>query len=114
MSTYMHQSDSYKNQRQTQRVPVNLTIKMSFGTQVTLTGRIKDLSLKSAFILVKSSVHMDMNDEISFVIEHPSDSSQQGVQGQARISRVAAGEGIAIYFIKLDEASMNLLKQWVL
>jgi hypothetical protein len=110
----MHQPDSYKNQRQTQRVPVNLTIKMSFGSQVTLTGRIKDLSLKSAFILVKSSVHMDMNDEISFVIEHPADSTQQGVQGQARISRVAAGEGIAIYFIKLDDASMTLLKQWVL
>lgn len=109
----MHQPDSYKNQRQNQRVPVSLTIKMSFGSQVTLTGRIKDLSLKSAFILVKSSVHMDLNDEISFVIEHPSDNSQQGVQGLARISRVSGGEGIAIYFIRMDEASTNLLKQWV-
>ena len=109
----MHQADSYKNQRQSQRVPISLSVKISFGSQVTLTGRIRDLSLKSAFIIVKSGVHMQLNDEISFVIEHPSENSQKGVEGLARISRVAAGEGIAVYFIKMDEASSNLLRQWV-
>ena len=109
----MHQPDSYKNQRQNQRVPISLSAKISFGSQVTLTGRIRDLSLKSAFIIVKAGVPMQLNDEIAFVIEHPSDNSQKGVEGLARISRVAAGEGIAVYFIRMDEASLNLLRQWV-
>ena len=50
----------------------------------------------------------------AFFTERMREFNRPRVQRQARISRVAAGEGIAIYFIKLDEASMNLLKQWVL
>ena len=107
----MYPSDSYKNQRQNQRVVVSLSVKISFGSQVTLSGRIRDLSLKSAFIFVKGGVHMQLNDELAFVIENPDTSVQQNVQGSARISRVSAGEGIAIYFVKLDEASTNQLKK---
>ncbi len=107
----MYPSDFHNNQRQNQRVPVSLSVKISFGSQVTLSGRIRDLSPKSAFILVKGGVHMQLNDELVFVIENPDTSAQQNVQGLARISRVAAGEGIAIYFVKMDEASTNQLKK---
>ena len=107
----MYPADSYKNQRQNQRVPISLSVKISFGSQVTLSGRIRDLSLKSAFILVKGGVHMQLNDELAFVIENPDTSVQQDVQGSARISRVSAGEGIAIYFVKMDEASTNQLRK---
>jgi hypothetical protein len=110
----MHQSDPHSNQRQNSRVTVNLTVKISFGSQVTLTGRVRDLSLKSAFILVRSGVHMQLNDELTFVIDHPSGPTHRGVEGIARISRVSAGEGIAIYFTRLDEESLAQLKAWVL
>lgn len=55
---------------------------------------------------------MQLNDELTFVIES-SDASQPSVQGAARISRVSAGEGIAIYFVKMDEDSLNQLKKMV-
>lgn len=110
----MYQSDPHKNQRQNQRVSVNLTVRISFGSQVTLTGRIRDLSLKSAFIIIKSGVHMQMNDELTFVIDHPSGPTHRGVEGTARISRVSAGDGIAVYFTKLDDESLAQLKAWVL
>lgn len=105
--------ESYHNQRINQRVPVNLTVKISFGSQVTLTGRIKDLSLKSAFIMIKGGVHMQLNDEIAFTVESPEGSTLEGFSGMARISRVSAGEGIAVYFVNLDETSMGHLKKMV-
>lgn len=107
----MLHSDYTNNQRQNQRVLVSLAAKISFGSQVTLTGRIKDLSLKSAFILIKGGVHMQLNDEITFVIEPPEGPQQMSVSGMARISRVSAGEGIAIYFVKMDEESTGQLRK---
>lgn len=109
----MAQSDFYNNQRKNQRVTVNLTVKISFGSQVTLAGRIRDLSVKSAFILIKGGVHMQLNDEINFVIEAVEGSQQPAVSGMARISRVSAGEGIAIYFVKMDDASSSQLRKLV-
>lgn len=106
-------SGFYNNQRQNPRVPVNLTAKISFGSQVTLTGRIRDLSLKSAFILIKGGVHMQLNDEITFTIDPLETAQQPAVSGLARISRVSAGEGIAIYFVRLDEASTTQLRKLV-
>ena len=105
--------ESYHNQRSNQRVPVNLTVKISFGSQVTVTGRIKDLSLKSAFIMIKGGVHMQLNDEITFTVESPEGSTLVGFSGTARISRVSAGEGIAVYFVKMEEESTEHLKKMV-
>lgn len=109
----MANSNFYNNQRQNHRVPVNLIAKISFGSQVTLMGRIRDLSLKSAFILIKGAVHMQLNDEIAFTIEPGEATQQPAVSGMARISRISAGEGIAIYFVKLDENSTNQLRKLV-
>ena len=101
------------NQRITQRFNLSLPIQLIFGSQITLAGQIKDLSLKSAFITVKSSIHMATNDELEFAIPNLPADPKAVIQGSARISRVAAGEGIAIYFTKMDEKSTNLLQQLI-
>ncbi len=97
------------NNRSTERFPASLSINLMFGTQITLKGQIRDLSLKSAFILVRSSISMDVNDGLSFSIENPNN-AEASIQGSATISRVSIGEGIAIYFTKMDEESTNHLQ----
>jgi len=94
------------NHREAPRVSSALPVNLIFGSQITLLGQVKDLSLKSAFIRVKSSIHMAIHDELEFNIN-------SSIQGFARISRVAPGEGIAIYFTKIDEASSSRLQQLV-
>ena len=101
------------NHRTTQRFNFNLPVQLSFGSQITLQGQVKDLSLKSAFINVKGSVHMALNDELTFHIGNPADNGENRIQGSGRISRLAAGEGIAIYFTEMDQASSNRLQQLI-
>ena len=101
------------NQRQTQRVTLGLPIQISYGSQITIQGMLKDLSLKSAFIIIKNSIYMQMNDEVSFAILRSPQNTEVIVQGMARISRISPGEGIAIYFTKMDENSTNRLKEIV-
>ena len=109
----MHYQDAYNNQRQTPRIPLSLPIQISYGTQITILGQIKDLSLKSAFIIIKNSVFMQLNDEVSFSILRSASSDEVLAQGTACISRFVPGEGIAIYFLKMDEASTARLKELV-
>lgn len=104
---------AFKNQRHSARVNSNLPIQVSFGSQITLSGQIKDLSLKSAFILLKSSIHMATHDELTFNIENLPFNLQGAIKGNARISRVAPGEGIAVFFTKLDDVSNDLLHRLV-
>ena len=99
------------NHRSAQRYQFSLPIHLSFGSQITLLGQIKDLSLKSAFIIVKSSIHMAIHDDLKFLIGNPTDEVESRIEGSARISRVAVGEGIAIYFTQMDGVSTkNLLR----
>ena len=101
------------NQRDIQRVNVSIPIALIFGTQITLKGQVKDLSLKSVFVMVKSSIHMATNDELEFNIENLPSNIEGSIRGSARISRVALGEGIAIYFTKLDETSAKNLQNLI-
>ncbi len=101
------------NSRCSPRFGFNMPVHLSFGSQITLQGQVKDLSLKSAFVNVKSSVHMDVNDELTFNIGRLTDEAHNRIQGQARISRVAKGEGIAIYFTQLDEPSSTCLQRMI-
>ncbi len=101
----------FKNQREEQRISVNLAIKISFGTQIVLEGKLKDISLKSAFLVLKGSVHMSPHDEVAFAIA--SENPSGVIEGTARISRVSVGEGIAIYFTKMDDASTKRLQQLI-
>jgi hypothetical protein len=101
----------YNNNRTAPRVNISLPIHLSFGSQITLKGQIKDISLESIFVLVKSSVPMTLHDELEFQIDPGN--QEAGISGKARISRVAPGEGIAIYFIQMDDASLTKLKKLV-
>ncbi len=99
------------DRRREGRVALNLPARISVGSQLSLQGKLKDLSFKSAFIAMKNSVYLDMNDEVGFSIQRfPGDGSRL-IQGLARVSRVVAGEGLAIYFTRVDEASSSLLRE---
>ena len=104
---------NFSNQRQFQRISTSLPIQLSFGTQITLEGQLKDISFKSAFIKLKGSIYMEENDELTFLIKLSSENLDDVIQGAARISRIAKGEGIVIYFTKIDEASSNRLKKLI-
>ncbi len=101
------------NRREDTRVAVNLPVEICIGSQVTIQGQLKDISSKSAFILIKSSVFMQLNDEFNFLIKCSAQESEDTVGGVARISRIAAGEGIAIYFTKMERSASARLKQLV-
>jgi hypothetical protein len=101
----------FNNQRNTQRINVFLPIQLSFGTQIVLQGQMKDLSAKSTFVIIKSSIHMECNDDLTFLIENLPNNIEGSIQGSARISRVVPGEGIAIYFTKMDEKSAANLQR---
>jgi hypothetical protein len=103
----------FNNQRRDLRVRTELLAQISIGSQLTLNGQLKDLSLKSAFIRLKHSIYMQLNDEVGFMIQTIPGNNEQVIKGLARISRIAAGEGVAVYFTKLDDASSAVLKQFV-
>ena len=98
------------NRRRDNRRISNLPVEICIGSQVTIAGRLKDISLKSAFIQMKSSAYMQVNDELNFLIKCSCDDSEDSVGGVARISRILTGEGIAIYFTRIDDASMSRLQ----
>ncbi len=101
------------NNRSAQRFPLVIPIDLIFGTQITLKGQVKDLSAKSLFVNVKSSISMAPHDELDFAIKNLPHDAAAVIEGSARISRVSPGEGIAIYFTKMDDASAAHLKQLV-
>ena len=101
-----------QNQRNAQRINLSIPIQLIFGTQITLKGQLKDISVNSAFITIKSSVHMATNDELKFVIDNLPN-IEGSIQGRARISRVAPGEGIAIYFTEMNKTSLNNLQRLI-
>jgi len=103
----------FKNQRHSPRITLSIPIQLIFGSQINLQGQIRDLSLKSAFVLVRSSIHMASNDELDFIIDGHADNPMGVIHGSARISRVVPGEGIAIFFIKIDEPSLSRLSRLV-
>jgi hypothetical protein len=95
------------------RVSIVHPIQISFGIQIVLQGQIKDISLKSAFILIKSSIHMTLNDKLSFQLENLPNQIEGSIKGNARISRIVPGEGIAVYFVDMDEASTQRLQRLI-
>jgi len=99
------------DQRGQQRVNVEFPVTISVGSQLTVKGQVKDISLSSAFIKIKNNIYLNVNDEVGIVIQtSPEDASVQ-VQGLACISRIVPGEGFAVYFTKLDDASLKCIKK---
>ena len=107
----MAQPGPFREQREGQRVASVLPIQISIGSQVTLQGQLKDLSFKSAFIRIKGSIYLQLNDELDFAILLPSAEEEEKISGSGRISRIEPGEGFAIYFTKMDGASTGRLKK---
>jgi hypothetical protein len=98
-------------QRQELRIGVELPVRIMIGTEIFLQGQLKDLSLKSAFVALQSKLYLQPNDAIDFAIFRSQNDTADFIQGQGRISRIVVGEGLAIYFTKLDEASTGRLKE---
>jgi len=101
------------DQRGQQRLSVEFPATISVGTQLTVKGQVKDISLNSAFITIKNNIYLNVNDEVGIAIQTlPNDATVQ-IQGLARISRIVPGEGFAVYFTKIDDDSMKCIKKLV-
>lgn len=98
------------NRRRYNRSSSNLPIAIKIDSQITVKGELKDISEKSAFVKLKESIYVQVNDEILFTI---SSNTQQNwiVTGQARISRIDKGEGFVIYFTVMDPESTARLNE---
>lgn len=99
-------------QRREQRFNLELPAQISVGSQLIINGKLKNISLKSAFLAIKTdSVYLKTNDEIGFMIEDPLKNGGGNIEGLACISRIEIGAGLAIYFTQIDKKSENLLKE---
>jgi PilZ domain len=99
------------DQRGQPRVNVEFPAIVSVGSQLTVKGQLKDLSLNSAFIRIKNSLYLNINDEVGITIQCSPDDENEVIQGMARISRMVPGEGFVVYFTKIDEASLKQIKK---
>ena len=99
------------NRRQNNRIASSLPIEIQIDKQITIEGKLKDISHRSAFVTMKNSVYMQVNDEFKFFIKTALQNPEDTVSGTARISRIAKGEGIAIFFTDMDEKSSASLQQ---
>jgi len=100
------------DQRGQPRVNVEFPATISVGSQISVKGQLKDLSLNSAFVRIKNNIYLNINDEVGITIQLPSnDDTVIEVQGSARISRMVPGEGFAVYFTKMDDDSLKLIKK---
>jgi PilZ domain len=99
------------DQRAQPRVSIELPATISVGTQLTVKGLLKDISLNSAFIKIKSNLYLNINDEIGFIIQCSTENANEVIQGLARISRMDPGAGYAVYFTKIDEDSLKKIKK---
>ena len=95
------------------RTSLEFPVRISVGSQITVQGQLKDLSLNSAFIKIKSTVFLKAGDEVGFAIQTSPDEEEASIQGLARISRFVPGEGFAIYFSKMDDDSLKCLKKFL-
>jgi len=100
-----------KNRRQERRVSANLAVELKVDSQVTVTGTLKDLSPRSAFVQMRESVYMRLHDELQFFIQRAGGDLTRGIRGRGRITRIAEGEGIAIHFTDLEKSSVAHLEQ---
>lgn len=103
---------SFSEQRGDSRVNADYPVQITIGSQLTLQGQLKDISPKSAFITIKNSVYLELNDLVGFVICLAPRDPRDFIQGHARVSRIAPGEGIAIYFTSMDDAHLVRLEKF--
>ena len=101
------------DQRGQPRVIVEFPVTISVGSQLTVKGYLKDLSLNSAFVKIKNSVFLNINDEVGITIQCSPDDDSMLIEGSARISRMVPGEGFAVYFTKINDDSVKYIKKFL-
>jgi len=99
------------DQRGQPRVIVEFPATISVGSQLTVKGKLKDLSLNSAFVSIKNNIYLSINDEVGIAIQCSATDSSVQIEAMARISRMVPGEGFAVYFTKMDENSLKQIKK---
>ncbi len=99
------------DQRGQPRISVEFPATISVGSQLTVKGQLKDLSLNSAFVRIKNNIYLNINDEVGITIQCSPDDENEVIQGVARISRIVPGEGFAVYFTNIDEDSLKCVKK---
>ena len=52
------------DQRGQPRMSVEFPATISVGSQLTVKGHLKDLSLSSAFVRIKNNIYLNINDEV--------------------------------------------------
>lgn len=101
----MNNYNEYNDKRKEQRVPVVAKIKISIGTQFTVEGQIKDLTVNSAFILMRNNIYLNTNDDVLYEFQV----ADYVVKGKANVTRIVKGEGFVICFMNLDPVSQKNL-----
>jgi len=99
------------DQRGQPRASVEFPATISVGSQLTVKGQLKDISLNSAFIKIKNSIFLNVNDEVGITIQCSPDDEKEVIQGVAHISRMVPGEGFVVYFSKIDDNSIRIIKK---
>jgi len=99
------------DQRGQPRVSVEFPATISVGSQISVKGQLKDLSLNSAFVRIKNNIYLNVNDEIGINIQCLFNDVPAEIEGTARISRIVPGEGFAVYFTKMDDEALKLIKK---
>ena len=107
MVNQMGSNDHRSQPRANVELPATITV----GTQITVKGQLKDLSLNSAFVRMKNIIYLNVNDEIGISIDCSTNDTTVQISGTACISRVIPGEGFAVYFTKIDDESMKCIKK---
>ena len=102
------------DQRGQPRVNVEFPATIRVGSQLSVKGQLKDISLTSAFVRIKNNIYLNVNDEIGITIQLLSNDVAVEIQGSARISRMVPGEGFAVYFTKMDEESLKHIKKLII
>ncbi|MBF0483332.1 MAG: PilZ domain-containing protein [Candidatus Omnitrophica bacterium] len=103
----------YPNRRLYNRVNFLRPILIIIDPQVSINGRLRDISTKAAFVEMKYNVYLKRDDELKFKIQMDNEDPESVIEGNARISRIAPGEGLAIYFFDLSAAQTKQLEQLV-
>lgn len=101
----------FHDKRKEQRVGIVAKIKISIGTQLTVEGQIKDITLTSVFVSMRNNIYLNSNDTIQYEFETTVEGKPYVFKGNAYVTRIVKGEGFVISFSGMDDVSLNNLKR---
>lgn len=102
---------SFKEKRQESRINSSLSVLVSIGTQLTLKGNLRDLSMTSAFVNIKESVFIETGDDITLSFNQSNVEVDDFIKVSAKVSRLVKGEGFAVYFTKVTDSAKEEIQK---